>query len=108
QHSAAIDSPPRLRADVSRDLPFTSRTRKRGDIDLVAPGLVRNISEPAAVGRKLSIDFVELRPQKRERFAISEHGQNPDIVLGVPLYVRAGVSDEAPIERPRGRTLVLF
>ena len=97
-----------FRAAVSRDLPFASRTRKRSDIYLIAPGLVRNISDPAAVGGKLSIDFVELRPQKRERFAISEHGQDPNIVLGVPLYVRAAVSDEAPIGRPRGGTFVLL
>src|SRR5262249_2975819 len=103
-----VTAPSRFAASVARNLPFAARYRERRNVDLVAPGFVRYVSDPATVGRKLSIAFVSLRLQKWKRLAVPEHRQDPHIVLCVASDIAAGKRYELPICRPRCGRLIFF
>src|SRR5262245_21218156 len=103
-----ITTPSRFAASIARNLPFTARYRKRRNVDLIASGFVRDVSDPTTVGRKLSVAFVSLRLQKWKRFAVPGHRQDPHIVLCVALDIAAGKRYEPPVCRPRCGRLIFF
>src|SRR3990172_2718086 len=50
---APVLPPSRLLSTSARDLPLAGHGRKRRNVNLQAPGLIRNVGHPAAIGGKL-------------------------------------------------------
>src|SRR5262249_10009028 len=99
--------PSRLAAAFGRNQPFPTRPQERLDVDLLPARLVRNIRQPAAVGRALRITFIRRPPEKHLSCTVFFKRQRPDI--------RAGISSSRckrhplSILRPRsGRLISIF
>ena len=73
-------------------------------VDLVGAGLVREVSDPPAVGGELAEVLVELRLQIREGFAIPLQRQHPEVETGLGVLER--VEEEAAVGRQGGNAWI--
>jgi hypothetical protein len=68
------------------NLPAPVTARKRHNVDLVAAGFIRDISDPMTVRSKASVVRAKARGlYKREWFPITGYRQHPEICLGVGI-----------------------
>jgi len=84
-------------------LPSASRPRKRRGVELGLSRLVGRVEDPPPVGRELRCQLVELRREKRKRFAIAEERQDPDVGFRRGGSCESLVRKIASVRRPRLR-----
>src|SRR5450830_1786213 len=94
----AVGTPLRLSAARRGDLPLAPRTGEALDVDLAASGLVRFVGQKAAVRRKHGHQLRKRRLQERDRLAVAEGGQYPNVPAR--FFPLAQEGDVAPVAGP--------
>ena len=105
EQGLAIVLPAHLSAALGRNRHFASNfavgSRKRLNVYLIPPRLVRLVCDPFSVGRELRQPFVRIRLNDGKWLSISLHWQRPHVKAR--LGIRGEVQQEAAVSRPARR-----
>src|SRR3990172_1032118 len=105
ENLAALRAPYGLVTAVGRDLPLAPSTRVGSQPNLIATGLIGNVSDPSAVGREPREDLVEGRREIGLGPALS--GEETPQIAGV-RGIEFDKREHTPIGRPGLRPLKTF